>query len=513
MAGSDASSTFFIHFEIPFLMKYFLWILLSLALAPALAPAQTASDALRFSRQDRNGGARNVAVMGSLGALGADFGVLSTNPAGLAAYRRSELVLTPGFYRTATEAQLLGGNNSRLRDALNRFHFQNGGLIAVHKPRSGNWKTVNVGIGIAQLANYRQKVFYEGYAEGSVVDRFVELADGLSTNQLDDFEAGPAFDAGAIYDVNGDRFYDSDFQLVPGNSVGVRKRQDIQRSGYLNELQLGFAGNYDEKVYLGLTVGVPILNYEEDRVYEEEDLRDTIPFFNALRWDERVSTSGTGINLKLGLIYRLNQMVRLGAAIHTPTAFRLTDNYSKKLTYRYTEGGQNLVGTGTSPDGVFDYRLYTPWRLIGSAGLIFGKLGFLSAEVEWVDYSTASFNFTPEVSNPAFRDAERLVNQRILDAFRDAVNIRLGGEMTYQIFRFRAGLGFFGTEYANDRMWSQAWSAGIGIREENFFIDLGFRRMIRNETFIPYETSAAPELNVDTRLIQDLFALTIGFKL
>lgn len=494
-------------------MRKLLHILLPLLVLPLILPGQTASDALRFSRQDRNGGARNIGVMGSLGALGADFGVMSTNPAGMAAFRRSELVLTPGLYRTATEARLLGGNNALLRDALNRFHVQNGGLIAVHKPRSGNWRTANVGIGIAQLANYRQKVFYEGYAPGSVVDRFVELADGLNLNQLDDFEAGPAYDAGAIYDLNGDRFYDSDFQLVPGHSAGVRKRQDIQRSGYQNELQLGFAGNYDDKLLLGLTVAVPILNYEDNRVYQEDDIRDTIPFFNSLTWEERLSTSGTGINLKMGLIYRVSQMVRLGIAAHTPTAFRMTDNYSKQFTYRYTEGGQDRVGEGKSPDGVFDYRLYTPWRLIGSAGFIFGKQGFLSAEMEWVDYSTASFNFTPEVSNPAFRDAERIVNQRILDSFQDAVNIRLGGEFVHQIFRFRAGVGFFGTEYANDRSWSRAWSAGIGIREENFFLDLGFRRMIRDETFIPYATSAAPELTVNTRLIQDLFALTIGFKL
>ncbi|MBP6184381.1 MAG: hypothetical protein KA479_05525 [Saprospiraceae bacterium] len=474
---------------------------------------QTASDALRFSRLDHNGGARNIGVMGSLGALGADFGVLSSNPAGLASFRRSELFLSPGLYHTETDARLLGGDNEIATDALNRFHFQNGGLVVAHQPSRGNWKAVNFGIGITQMANYRQKMFYDGLAEGSLTDRFVELADGLSPNQLDQFEGGLAWDAGAIYDSDGDLFYDSDFLLVPGNSKGVTKSQAIDRRGYMNELQLGFAGNYDDKLYVGLTVGVPILNYEESKLYQEQDLKDTIPFFNSLRWEEELQSSGTGINLRLGLIYRVNQMIRIGGAIHTPTSFAITDEYSKTLTYNFTEGNQTQNLVAESPEGMFDYRLYTPWRLIGNTGVIIGKAGFISAEVEWVDYSSASFNFTPDVSNPEFREAERKVNQQIATSFQDALNLRLGGEAAYKIFRFRAGIGFSGTEYANEEMWSRSWSAGLGIREDNFYIDLGFRRQIREEGFIPYETSVAPELNVNTRLVQDLFALTLGIKL
>lgn len=482
--------------------------------------AQSASDALRYSRLDRNGGARSIGVMGSLGALGADFGALSTNPAGLASYRRSELALSPGLYHIENNSRLLEGENEIYSGDLNRFHFSNGHIVAVHTPRSGRWKSANLGIGITQMATYRSKNYWAGNAPGSLTDRFVELSDGIHPDNLGAFEAGLAYEAGAIYDQNSDRFYTSDFLLVPDRSQLVRKDQSITTSGYQNELQLGFAGNYDHKLYLGATIGIPILNYEESKTYREMDLQDTIPFFNSLSWKENLQSSGTGINLKLGMIYRISQQVRVGAAIHTPTAFRITDNYTKELNYTFTENGQNYDLEAKSPDGVFDYRLYTPWRLIGDIGLVLGggdggdrPSGFISGEIEWVDYSTASFNFTPEVDNPAFREAERQANQAISETLQDALHIRFGGELAYRIFRFRAGMGFSGTEYATDNAWSRSWSAGIGMREDNFYIDLGFRRQTREEGYTPYVTANAPELLVNNEQIQDLFVMTLGIKL
>jgi hypothetical protein len=145
--------------------------------------------------------------------------------------------------------------------------------------------------------------------------------------------------------------------------------------------------------------------------------------------------------------------------------------------------------------------------------LIFAKNGFLTAEIEYTDYSTAAFNFTRQASSPALRDAQRLVNNEIQNNLRDALHFRLGGELTQNIFRFRAGLGFSGTEYAGDNAWAASWSAGFGIREDNFYLDLGYRRMIREEGYIPYQTSMAPQLNVNTKRVQDLMVLTLGIKI
>lgn len=480
---------------------------------PFFSIGQTASDALRFSRLERNGSARNLGVMGSIGALGADWGALSTNPAGIASFRGSELSLTPGFYMIGTDGRLLGDNNPIFNERPGRFNIQQFGFVIASTNNSGNWKAVNFGIGLTQLANFRQDIYFEGLADGSVVDRFLELADGIHPDDLDAFEAGPAYETGAIYSPDSNNFYSTDFLLVPtGYSKGVRKAQDISRKGYINELQISFGGNYDNMLYLGAGIGVPLLSFKERKFYTETDEMDTIPFFNHLAWSENLSTSGFGVNLKLGILFRPVQAFRLGVAIHTPTAYGLTDDYSKSLTYSFTVQNQEVKTTSESPKGVFDYRLSTPWRFIANSGIVIGRMGFITGEMEYVDYGAARFNFTPEVTNASLTAQARRVNNNIRDSYRGALNLRFGGEIAYKIFRFRAGIGFSGTEYANDNVWSRSWSAGAGIRENNFFMDLAYRRAIRNEGYIPYATSEAPELFVNTSTQQDLLALTLGIK-
>ena len=73
-----------------------------------LLPAQNANDALRFSTFDVMGTGRFVGVGGALGALGTEFSVLSTNPAGLALYRSSEVVVTPSVVLSNTNSKLEG---------------------------------------------------------------------------------------------------------------------------------------------------------------------------------------------------------------------------------------------------------------------------------------------------------------------------------------------------------------------------------------------------------------------
>ena len=129
---------------------------------------------------------------------------------------------------------------------------------------------------------------------------------------------------------------------------------------------------------------------KETKIYEERDPDTAVVYFNDLSFREDLSTSGVGINLKLGFIYRVNQMIRLGAAVHTPTAFRLTDDFSTQFIYDYTDGGGNTENTENSPEGSFKYRLKTPWRVMGNAAVLINRKGFITADVEYVDYFSFS---------------------------------------------------------------------------------------------------------------------------
>ena len=469
--------------------------------------AQVATDALRYSVLEVGGTARTIGVGGALGALGADYSVLSTNPAGLANFRTSELVMTPSLHLASTTATLTNGNNTANKASNSRFNFNNIGFIFHTQPRRDKWSTFNWGIGLNRLASFNQELFFEGTSEGSLVQRFTELA---NDDLFDQFEVDLATQAGALIYNELDDFYENDFELKPG--FVTKREQLVKTSGAYNEVVVSMATNYDEKFMIGATLGLPFISYEEEKFYKEEDV-DDVPIFENLEFQEFVSTSGIGVNLKLGIIYRLNQMVRFGLAAHSPTRFALTDNFTTQLTYTYTDGGITNSDIQNSPRGTFDYGLKTPWRVIGSAAVLIKRKGFISTDIELIDYSLSDFNLTKNTTDPAEEAYEREVNTDISRLFTQAVNFRLGGEYAMDIFRFRAGFNISGTPYAEDNITNKGYSIGAGIRKNSFYLDAAFKNSNRKESYVPYlMADPANEQFVNTEISNNQVFLTLGVK-
>ncbi len=488
-------------------MKIWLTIWSVLLVAGQLT-GQNISDALRYAMWQPGGTARAVGAGGALGALGADYSVVSTNPAGLAAFRRSEMLFSPAIHNSKTSSLLQGAGNVSYNAARSVFHFQNVGFVFNNNPASSRWKTVNVALGYNRIANYGGKIYFEGNSSGTIVDRFRELAYNRTTSQLDAFEAGLAHQTGAIYDVDDDQIYESDFDLAP--SEPVNKEQTGTFSGSNSELHLAFAGNFDEKLMFGATVGVPFLSYRDNKAYYETDENGTIPYFNSLTFEEDLRSFGVGIHLKLGAIYRINQMFRLGVAFHTPTAFSMTDHFSNHMDYNYTDANNDGPLSADSPDGSFNYKLTTPWRAMGNFGMVFDKRGFLSAEVEWVDYTASSFNFDKGSADD--QDYARQLNDEIAFSFKSAVNVRVGGEWALDIFRLRAGYGLMGSPWVNSTGFDSYYSVGAGLREKDFFLDIAYRYGKTTDVYNPYRVTSNPIQNVTRETGTGLAMATLGFK-
>ena len=490
-------------------MKYILSIIALLMTFGGIY-AQTTFDALRYSTFEYGGTARSVGVGSSMGALGADFTTLSTNPAGLASFRKSELTISTVFNSTQAETILLGGDdNSLLREQTTRLAFSNLGLVVASRPRASNWKTINFGIGFNNLANFYQDFNFVGTSEGSITDRFRQLADGLTAEQLDNFEAGLAFDVSAIFpDQNDPTLYYTDF----AKGELVDKEQFVQAEGSINEMVISLAGNYDEKLMIGATLGIPFVNFRESKTYRETDEENNNPIFDRLEYREFLTTTGTGINLKLGFNYRPVQAFRIGGAIHTPTSFGIEENFSTSLEYDFDLNGSFFQEESQSPEGLFNYRLKTPWRVIGNTAFIYKKAGFITAEVEWLDYSSSSFNFNNSTNSDDLAYEQEL-NIQVAEDFQQALIVRVGGELAYKIFRFRGGVNVINSPYAGTDYTNMGYSAGVGLRERSFFLDLAFRQGASSSTYFPYLTGEdAVQPEVDTDLRERRFFVTLGFK-
>ncbi|WP_235297875.1 hypothetical protein [Portibacter marinus] len=479
--------------------------------------AQTLSDVLRPSFTNPTGSARFLGAGGSMGALGADYAVIGINPAGLGAYWTSEFVISPSILSSTTNSVL--GNNTTNGRSVASLRMDNFGIVINRKPRTGLLKSFNVAIGMNRIADFNNEFTYSAITNGTIVERFTERANGNSLSDLDDFEGGLAFDAGAVYAPDESNNYINDFIDLSDGSYpfDVPKGQDVDQSGGINELLFGMAGNLGDRFLIGATLGVPYLNYESVKVYNENDDENEIPGFNSLEYREYLNTTGLGFNFKAGLIAKLNKNISIGGAIHSPTVYTLTDNYNSQLTYNFTDQGNTQELTKTSPNGSFRYRLNTPWKVIGSAAFKkkVGKLaGFVNADVEWIDYRNGALDLARFSTSVDDQLVGEDVNEQVESQLLSALNLKIGGELAYEKFRVRTGYNMIGSPYAADEgVFFPAFSLGLGWREDRYYFDVGWRTQRINEGYIPYQVLDDDRLQVvENSIKNNKLAVTLGFQ-
>jgi hypothetical protein len=484
-------------------------IIFIIGLLTLSATAQNATDALRYSYTRVGGTARTVGVGGAMGAIGGDFASASTNPAGIGTYRASEVMISPGFYSSSINSLLLNDKSAPANDQLkNNFHIDNLGVVIDMQPGKRNWQTANLALGYNRIANFNETFYFEGVSKGSITDYFVGRAQGIDPKNLDEYVSGIAFDAGAIYNsgTNG-KVYTNDFIGNPA----VKKSQTVASTGAMNELVFSIGGNYQEKLNIGVTFAAPLIEYKEVRTYNETDAANKIPEFDKLKYTQTLSSVGDGAQLKLGAIYKVNPNIRVGAAIHTPIALSFKDFYSNEITYTFTDAKGQQTIPAKSPDGNFEYKLYTPWRFMGNAAFLFNKFGFITADVEYLNYGSAKLDFTSNNDVENFKDFERESNASISSTLKSAINLRMGAEYALGSLRFRGGYNLYGSPYSASSTPRTAFSAGIGLREQRFFIDAAYTLGTVKDTYIPY-TNLTNQQEVANTAKQSLILVTLGYK-
>ena len=465
------------------------------------AYAQTDVDAFRFSRGSITGTGRFTGMSGAFGALGGDFTSLSYNPAGIAVYRSSEFTFTPSIYVGKTGSTFLGQSYD---ESKYNFNFGNVGLIYTKKLNDSNspgWKSWNFGIGYNRLSNFHNRSYYEGLnTSNSLVDMFAEQAGGHDPSNLDPFFEGLAYETYLITDSAND--YISTFL----HGSDVKQRRTSETRGAIGETVFSFGGNYSNKFYFGASLGFKSLRFVENSTYEEFDPDTAIDNFHSLKFQQDLTTRGVGFNFKIGMIFRANDMVRLGAAIETPTWYSMHDDYKTSMI---ADVDSNEF-TFESPDGSFDYDLTTPFKAMGSIALVFGQQGLFSVDYEFSDYGEARF----DAGGSPYSDVNNLIRRKYMETH----TIRAGTEWIYENLAFRAGISFVTSPLNNSfreggqDFVKKGFSLGFGYREANMFFDLGYARTMSNEFFQPYTLSYESVSGVKSDVVTNNFTATLGFK-
>ena len=118
----------------------------------------------------------------------------------------------------------------------------------------------------------------------------------------------------------------------------VTQRRSSEQRGAITETAFSVSGNYSNKLFLGATLGFNSLRYTEESTYEELDEQNLVDSLKQFQFDQSLTTRGVGVNLKFGMIYWINEYVRFGAAVHTPTWYNMNDSYQNTMQSRFDGG-------------------------------------------------------------------------------------------------------------------------------------------------------------------------------
>mgnify|MGYP001159323390 CR=1 FL=1 len=454
--------------------------------------AQNQLDALRYSNLNYNGSARFNAMGGAFTAIGGDFSSTVLNPAGIGVYRSSELTFSPTFLQTNNDARFY--NNPTEEGRLN-FNIGSIGYVAVKEMDQNGWKSLNFGIGYSRTNSFSREYNLRSSGINDMTSLIYSHTNTLNTLQnpitQDQItarypaEIGPAYET-FLLDEIGNGFYDVRFW----DASGIAKSYDVINRGGSGDLNLTVGGNYKDKLYVGAAVAFSIVNFNEQTTYREDMIYSSpadstqvaagFPRSTDFTRKSTLDVSGAGVNLKLGVIYRPVDFVRLGASIQSPTWLSLDETFSNSYESNF-ENGENYFFDYFSE---FSYRIHTPWRTNLGLGLILGKKAIFSADYEYLNYSNARIR---DAIDPIVEFGFDEANQEIKKDFSRAHNVRFGLE--YRInapYSLRAGFRYndnpLNDQIADD-LSSRTFSLGGGYKNENgVFVDFAYSLRQYGET-------------------------------
>lgn len=491
------------------------------------------NDALRFSQTRFGGTARFQGLAGANTALGGDATAAFINPAGLGLLRKSEMTFSFTGNSANTQSAFLGETTSAGKLNLNLNHLglhwatDRGGESTVRGSAFAVTMTRNNDF--AELINYRGT-----NDRNSIVDYFLDRTDGrVPWSELDDELRNGIFSleglAYATYLINpffGDNTtrnsYESFVPLAP-----TVQAENIRRSGAQSQWNVAYGLNIKDKLYLGAGIGIAVLRYAQDKSYTENVINSTAPLpggqrlpLNRLELTEKNRQNGTGINANIGVIVRPTDFFRIGASVTAPTVYRITDIYEAELAvlynnYPFTEfrNGQPVIrvlSNERARTNVIEsrYTMRTPMRINGGAAFFLGKRGFLTADAEIVDYSSVRF------SNPNTEFSFAGDNATISSIYRNAVNLRLGGEARFGNYRLRGGYAFYQNPMrdGSDNRSRSFITFGGGMRKQDFFLDAAVITSFFESQYRVYRLPQnEPVVNMSSSRIG--LTLTAGFSI
>ncbi|WP_375240516.1 OmpP1/FadL family transporter [Polaribacter sp.] len=432
---------------------------------------------LLFSQDDNNGTARFTSMSGAFGALGGDLSVMNINPAGLAVFNNSAFAATLNSRNTDINTTYYGNSTNNQEQFLNLS--QAGAVLVFDSAYKSDWSKFAIGF------NYR------------ITKDFTNSFSAMGNSGVATFRDFPLDNNTPTIDYN----------------IAEEQRFFNDYKGELSEMNIAFSSVHRNKLYVGAGLNFYDLNFSQRSTLVEFNNDGNGNTLDANIYQENFTT-GAGVSLNFGFIYKAHQNFRFGMSYQTPTWFtemleetNIVDNDGYNGDTEITVSNNNTIYDntfgGNFPSQRLIYRLKTPSKFTTSAAFVFGKNGLLS-----IDYINKNYK-DMQLSEGDFSDE----NNFFANELRNTHAINIGSEWRFDRFSVRGGYKY---EQSPDKMALdsdnlEGYSFGGGYNFGNFKLDLAYSNNNRTSPYNFYSgfNVNAADLDIDNRF----FTATVSINL
>lgn len=390
-----------------------------------------------YSGSNFGGTAKFNSMAGSMGALGGDLSAITVNPAGTGVFITGDVSATLAVQGNKNNSNLFGKS---FESSYNNTNLgQVGGVVSFETNSNSPWQ-------------------------------FVNLAFNYSTKNLEDYVQTPgnsSIKEAVQYESGGNTV--NDFLVYNGHAY--------DRTGTASNLNVSLGGNYENKIYVGAGLNFKTAELEQSDFFQYQ-LQNLGEYAYYQKQYSPYRESSNGFSASVGIISKINNNIRLGVAIESPTFWNLTRTYTE---YGFNSS-DNVVY------GIYDEtrKLTTPMKLTLSGAVVASKNFAVN-----VDYTLG-------VTKPKYKvegSAETQLNNYFSSDYKNTSDLRIGAEYRVAGFRLRGGYGLEASPFKNSSILAynstgvsgsyglnspyvgkrETLAGGLGYDFKAFYIDAGIQ--------------------------------------
>lgn len=507
--------------------KKYYFFAAALLIAMSVNAQETYQNA-KLTTQDLNGTARYIGMGGALEALGADVSTISSNPAGIGLFRHNNISVSGGLVVQGNGTAFSNGKKT------NASFDQIGGVYSM---RTGRTSYLNFGFNYHKGRNFDyilnaanalngSSLNNQSYAKGELGSEgkggyYVDLDRGKPQDDKRRDFIGYSTPTSKDNALNFDQLDYLNFNTIntekaTGNHYGYNASAfDFNRAytGYIGNYDFNVSGNLNNRVYLGITLGIKDVHYKSYSEYFEQLDNAQIGYANEKK------ITGNGFDITAGIIVRPveSSAFRIGAYVKSPTWYDLRAENNTQIETTEARALNPFGEIGNT----YDYKFFTPWKFGISLGHTVGNYLALGATYEYEDYSTINSRINDggyydwyydeyrETSSP-----DRIMNNHTKQVLRGVSTLKLGAEYKpVENLAIRLGYNYVSSAYKENGQkdptlsslgnaysseadfvnWKDInrFTVGLGYQIKKFNIDLAYQYSAQKGDFYPFSNLPA----------------------